>query len=169
MTQEAQSLLNIEPALRWLCDHPTAYPKTVANRFDCDAEALLAYLAKNGPPNLAQLEEVKKSLGVLTEEGIQPPDTATPTPAIEPLSGMSLAERVIRARIPKKQRYWSRRPKTSEGEAEQPVKKRGPYKLRQPKTEAIPVLPAVIPERMELVRLKLVVDVEIHVRTITND
>ena len=138
MSPEAQSFLQIERALLWIVDHPTAYPRAVARSRDCDYDTLKAWLEKNGPPDAAKIAAAKRELGLLStaSAGVTKtkpsPPLQIPAPALEP---------------PPK-RTWSRRPKTA-----------------APGFSLPPAPPAI--DAPETVRVKLIVEVEVRVRTIT--
>ena len=153
MTTEAQTLLQYEPALQWLVDHPGSYPRAVARRHDLDVPEFLAWYNHNGPiASDARIRELKISAGLLTDGEAperMPAVVAGPKPGAEP------PEEPI-APAPKKQRYWSRRPKTPA--TTPPAPERRPWstpEIRELKPETNPI------------RVKLIVEVEVRVRTTT--
>ena len=177
MTTEAQTLLQYEPALQWLVDHPGAYPRAVARRHDLDVAEFMGWYNVNGPiASDARIRELKAKAGLLTdgktEETIperMPAVVAGVKPGAEPPEEPAAA--------PKKQRYWSRRPKSS-AEPGKP----GPVAPPEPapagaRKWSTPEIKELVPaaeireavlDPSEPVRVKLIVDIEVRVRTVTS-
>ena len=189
MTTEAQTLLQYEPALQWLVDHPGSYPRAVARRHDLDALEFVGWLKINGPIETdAQIRELKIKAGLLTdgETGETIPErmpavVAGVKPGAEPPEEPAAA--------PKKQRYWSRKPKTpatpplakidlppgkiinENGKCldNKPAAERRPWTTPEIK-ELVPAaeIREAVLDPSEPIRVKLIVDIEVRVRTVTS-